>query len=350
MLMIPYWVIFAYFAAAVSLPWKTRPEHVNYHPFLSLGGILVALLIGLRFKVGADWSAYEFMFHYAAMRDFRTVLQVGDPGYQALNWVVRQIGYDIWLVNLICSSIFSWGLIRFCRSQPDPWLSALIAIPYLVIVVAMGYTRQAVALGIMMAGLAGFIRNGSALKMAVWIAIAAVFHKTAVIAFPIIALSSTRNRVVNLLVATASFIVLYDYFLGDAMDRFVENYIRTAYSSQGAGIRVGMNLLASIIFFLTANRLGFSTTLERKLWRNFSVAAVGLAVLLFVLPSSTAVDRMSLYVIPLQLAILGRVPRVMQSHFMGNLVVISYLSLVQFVWLNFAQHAKFWIPYRFFPI
>ena len=45
-------------------------------------------------------------------------------------------------------------LIRFCLAQADPWLSVLIAIPYMVIVVAMGYTRQAVALGILMVGLA----------------------------------------------------------------------------------------------------------------------------------------------------------------------------------------------------
>ena len=36
----------------------------------------------------------------------------------------------------------------FVRRQPMPWLGLLVAIPYLVIVVGMGYSRQAIALGL----------------------------------------------------------------------------------------------------------------------------------------------------------------------------------------------------------
>jgi len=36
----------------------------------------------------------------------------------------------------------------------DPWLAVVISFSYFVVVVAMGYTRQAVARGIVVAGLA----------------------------------------------------------------------------------------------------------------------------------------------------------------------------------------------------
>jgi hypothetical protein len=39
--------------------------------------------------------------------------------------------------------------------------------PYLAIVVAMGYTRQAVAIGLIMAGLASYFRDGSVLRFAI---------------------------------------------------------------------------------------------------------------------------------------------------------------------------------------
>jgi hypothetical protein len=80
------------------------------------------------------------------------------------------------------------------------------------------------------------------------------------------------------------------------------------------------------------------------------LAAVGFLILLFVLPSSTAVDRMSLYIMPLQIAVLARIPLAFNSTFGGRFAVVGYLALVEFVWLNFAQHAHFWVPYQFYPI
>jgi hypothetical protein len=32
------------------------------------------------------------------------------------------------------------------------------------------------------------------------------------------------------------------------------------------------------------------------------------------------------------------------------LAVLGYYAAVQFVWLNFAIHARWWVPYRFFPL
>lgn len=345
--MLIYWALFAFFAlgALITSGAAARRSRVP----LALGATVIAILVGLRYEVGADWPQYEFIFSYAGRVDLWRVLELGDVGYQIVNWTVQRLDWQIWVVNMVCGAIFAWGLYRFCVAQADPWLAAAVAVPYLVIVVAMGYTRQAVALGILMAGLAAFQRGASTLRSAGYSAAAALFHKTAVVAFPLVALASPRNRLMNFLVAVAAGILLYDLFLGDSMDEFVNRYIKTGYSSQGAAIRVAMNMLAAAIFWSVGKRLLFND-LERKLWRNFSLAAVGFLVLLFVLPSSTAVDRMSLYIMPLQLAVLSRVPLVFRSPLTGKVAVLAYLAAVQFVWLNYAKHAEFWVPYRFFPL
>jgi hypothetical protein len=213
----------------------------------------------------------------------------------------------------------------------------------------MGYTRQGVALGILMAGLAAFIRGGSPVRFAVYVVVAALFHRTAVVAFPLVALANDRNRFINLILALSVSVVLYDAFLGDAMDDFVERYIKTAYSSQGAAIRVIMSLVAAVVFWVLGRRLGFAER-EHKLWRNFSLAALLMLVLLVAIPSSTAVDRMSIYIMPLQIAIFARIPSRFRSQLGGKAAVIGYFLAVQFVWMNFAQHSRYWIPYRFFPI
>ncbi len=345
--MLIYWALFAFFAVGTLLA-PSAVAQPRSRPVLAFGAIVTTLVIGLRYKVGGDWETYGYWFSYAGRANLDQLLKYGDVGFQLLNWGAAQLDFEIWAVNLTCGAIFSWGLWRFCRTQPEPWLAFTVAIPYMVIVIAMGYTRQAVALGVLMAGLASFQHNCSTLRFATYVAIAALFHKTAVVAFPLVALANPRNRLLNLLIVIAMSYLLYGLFLGEAMEEFVQHYIRAHYSSQGAGIRVAMTLIAAVILWITKARLDLNET-ERRVWRNFSLAAVAALVLLFLLPSSTAVDRMSLYIMPLQLAVLSRVPLAIGSAQMGRVAVIGYSALVEFVWLNYAQFASFWVPYQFYP-
>ncbi|HYC95414.1 MAG TPA: EpsG family protein, partial [Sphingomicrobium sp.] len=249
----------------------------------------------------------------------------------------------------LCGAIFAFGLLRFARSQPDPWLTFVVAVPYLIVVVAMGYTRQAVAIGIIMAGLAALKRGASILNFAIYVAVAALFHKTVVIVLPLVAYASPRNRLINLLAGIAGFVLLYDIFLSSSVEDFVANYVATGYSSQGAAIRVVMNLIPALALFLFRHRIGL-TPIEQKIWTYFSVAAVVMLVALFVVPSTTVVDRLSLYLIPLQLAVLPRLASLFKAHSLGRFLIIVYSALVLLVWLNFAVHAEYWLPYRIYPL
>ena len=343
-----YWFLFAYFALGALNEGSKRATSATVSPLLLFGGILIALLVGLRYEVGADWNTYEFMFSYSRYVDFGRSLEIGDPAYQSLNWGVQYIGGELWFVNLVCGVIFAWGLIRFSLVQPNPWLAVLVAIPYLVVVVAMGYSRQAVALGILMAGLASIERRGSILKFAMYVVAAALFHKTAVVAFPLVAFADQRNRTINILVGVSASLMFYDMFLGDSMTNFVKSYIEAEYSSQGAAIRVAMSLVPAVVFLIYRRRVALSEK-DYLIWRNFSLASVGFLLLLLTLPSSTAVDRLALYTIPLQLVVLSRVPGAVMGHASGKLMVLVYSLAVQYVWLNYAAHSKYWIPYRFYP-
>lgn len=347
--MLVYWLMLGYFLAGTAF----SPPAANAHelrPLLLVGAFLIAILIGLRFEVGGDWEQYLLMFRYLGHVDLGRALEVGDPGYQFLNWTVQQLGGSIWLVNLFCGLIFSWGLFRLAQTQPDPWLAIVVAIPYLVVVVGMGYSRQAVAIGILMAGLASIERGGAKLvRFGIYVAAAALFHRTAVVAFPLIAFASHRNTFVNGLLALALAVLLYDLFLQDAMEQFVRHYVEAEYNSQGAAIRVVMNLVPAVLFFVFGRRLDFSPG-QFLIWRNFSFAAVGLFILLLVLPSSTAVDRIALYIIPLQMAVLSRIPGTLIVGSSGRVAVSAYSIFVLLVWLNFAAHAEYWIPYRLYPL
>ena len=347
--MLIYWILFAYFAIGAAFDSERRGiGRITAPGLFAAGGILMAVLIGLRFEVGADWSAYVRIFLHSRYIGFGRALEIGDPGYQALNWLVMRAGLGLWAVNLVCGAVFTFGLLKLARLQPNPWLGVLVAIPYLTIVVAMGYTRQGVAIGILMLGLASLSRNGSLVRFGVYVLLATLFHKTALIAFPLAAFGSSRNRFVNGALVILITYFLYSGFLSTSVDSFVRNYIQAEYSAQGAAIRVAMNLVAAALFLLRGHRLGFDET-NRVIWRNFSLAAVGFLILLFVLPSSTAVDRMSLYIAPLQVVVLSRLPGSIIGNRLGSTAIIVYSFLIQFVWLNYAEHANAWVPYRLFP-
>ena len=307
------------------------------------------MLVGFRYQVGGDWAAYKGMF-LSAHGDLKSILRRGDPGYQFLNWSAVQLGGGIWLVNLACGLIFAWGLFRLVRTQPDPWLSMLVSIPYLVIVVAMGYSRQAVAIGFLMAGFARLIRGASIVKFALYVAVAALFHRTAVVALALAALTKDRGVLLNLIVVAMGALLLYYSLLASSVDTLLKNYVVAQYSSQGAAIRVAQNVIPASIFFLQSRSLGFSED-ERKIWRNYSIAVAICLVMLLVGRASTSVDRIALYLLPLQIVMLPRIAHwlVKGDEVSGRLYVVVYCFAVQFVWLNFADNAVYWIPYRFYP-
>ena len=184
-----------------------------------LGLFAICLMIGFRYQVGGDWIPYVHIFERAQYQDFFELGRHGDVGYQALNWTAQELSFPFWSVNLVTGLIFSWGLARFARSTPNPWTALVVAIPYLVIVVAMGYTRQGAAIGILMCGIADFHKKGSLTRVAVYIVLAALFHKTAVVCLPLFFFGARGSKTINITLLAAFSIVLYQFFLSDSIGR-----------------------------------------------------------------------------------------------------------------------------------
>jgi hypothetical protein len=317
-------------------------------PMLIVAALFLTVMIGLRYEVGGDWINYESIYADLVYADFVNVVRESDPGYALLNWACAKLGFGVWLVNLVCALIFTWGLVKFVSREPNPWLAVVVAVPYLIIVVAMGYTRQGVAIGLILAGLANFERI-SLVKFSAYIFAAAVFHKSAIIILPLVALSADRNRTRTAIMLAVTAVVLYYLLVQDQIDRMLTNYVEAGYSSQGAAIRVGMNLPPAVLFLLLRKRF-VMTEQQRLLWRNFSLAAALALFLLLTTASSTAVDRMALYIIPLQMVVLARLPGVLAqtpvSRTLILILVLAYSAVIQFVWLNYAVNASGWVPYQ----
>ena len=154
-------------------------------------------------------------------------------------------------------------------------------------------------------------------------------------------------RVFRLLILLIVSAILYYVFLAARVDGFIGGYIESEYQSEGATIRVAMNLLPALLLISWPRRFGF-TFQQLRLWRAMAFTAVACALMLVLLPSnSTAVDRIALYVIPLQLVI----AYVFLTHgFWHNSIstclVYSFIQYCRRICLvKFCCPSSGWLPY-----
>jgi hypothetical protein len=352
--MIPYWIIFGIpaFATLFERSGEKLTRRGEKYLFI-ISIVLAATLVGMRYKVGADWPNYLDYLVNASLMEWAEIPSSSDPGYILLNWEVARWGFHVWLVNFVCATLFASGLWAFALSQPRPWLAFVIAVPYLVIVVAMGYTRQGVAIGLAMHGLAALGgQHKSNLKFVLWVLLAATFHKSAVLLIPIADLAQDRGRLWAVCWIGGASVLAYYALLQSSVEALRTNYIDAQYDSGGALIRVAMNAFPALLLLCFRKRFIFRVN-EKPAWIILAFLALLLVPALALSPSSTAVDRLGLYLIPLQLLVLSRVPDSFANSereaSLLALVVVVYSAAVQFVWLNFGTHAQYWLPYRFYP-
>lgn len=353
--MFVYWLIFLITAtAAFTSRTKLAEGEVIIHSNRSLpgwmfAGLALTLIIGLRHEVGGDWFNYFRYLWLVQHQSLGEAITQSDPAYMLFNWLSVHAGWGIYGVNLLCAIAFVSGLVVFCRAQARPSLALVVAIPYVVMVLGMGYSRQGIALGLGMIGLVALV-NRSTMWFVFWVVMAATFHKSAVLLVPIAALASSKNKYWTAAWVSVAAVLAYVVLLEDEVQSLYASYIEAGYQSQGALIRLLMNAIPAALFLWFRKRFRFSPE-EYKLWLWISVLSLVMLVLLAVSPSSTAVDRVALYFLPLQLVVFSRLPEVLGSWGKNNqawvLLVILYYALVQFVWLNFATHAYAWLPYRF---
>jgi hypothetical protein len=345
--MTTYWLMFTLPALALLMPGRVSPLLQNLIWWCL--GIFYCLIIGLRYQVGDDWFMY--LNHYLRTNGapLQDVFYEKDIAYGLLNWISGVIGGEIFLVNLVCAVMVVFGLLKFSRQQPLPWLSVLIAVPYVLIVFSMGYTRQSAAFGLSLLGLIA-LTEGRLLKYVFIIVAAVLFHKSAIILLPLAVLVSSKKRIWTLVWVGVSGLVLAGVVLAEHYESLFDNYVVRERVSEGGPIRVMMNALPALIFIFFRKQLE-PDSYKRLLW--FWMAVFSLTFIPLVDVASTAIDRLALYFIPIQLYVYSRLHRLFNNSSLRTLIVLGVVigyGLVQWVWLSYASNALSWLPYQFFPL
>ena len=340
--MVIYWLMFLLPALASTSPY--RLDRTSRVLAMALIGIIVWMLVGLRDHVGHDWNNYLNIFYRSESNDFVDSVLETEPGYSLFNWLSSQLGWGIWGVNAFCSVITTWGLFAFCARQPNFWRTLALAVPVLIIGVTMGATRQGVAVGFLMLAYNAF-QDKKLFRYLALVVLAVLFHRTAAIFLLPAWFIHGRLRMWPLIIGGAAFFLIGIFFLKEAVPYYQNSYVENDIVSSGALPRTALNVAAAATF------LTFRKTWSEKFEDgNFYTLMAGIILLMSgaVFFAPTAADRMSMYLLPIQVAIFARLPDVVSPRLrtQAAIAVIVAYGAVLFTWLNFSFFAQAsWIPY-----
>ena len=354
-----YWLLFAFAAImALAYPVGQRVGQAGGQAVVVRGvgqsfafasfALAYTLIGALRYEIGGDWPTYMTMLDDMSHGGLGDALTYTDPLFGLLAWVSLQVGGGIYMINGVACLILVWGVIAVSSKLPEPWLATLIAVPYTLIVVGMGYVRQGAAIGLLLVAIAHFDRARPG-RTILYMVLAAGFHSTAVFAYPAFAWSLARKNkgyaVAGAIVASIAFII----FLAPRLTNFENGYLDSEYDSSGAAVRLAMSLLPSLLILAKYKSFAVSDR-ARGIWISIALANIIASIALGLSSSSTAVDRIALFFSIIQIVAFGRImgllsvsPRMV---LLTRLAMIAIAGAVQIVWLGFGTHAIYWVPYQ----
>ena len=354
--MLVYWLMLLFPGAAAIFSRrdvKGRGEAARNDTVLVLAMILFFILYNvlsiLRFDTGGDWYTYDILVQQIRISDYAYALSRGDDAFMTVAYASTRLGLDLYGVNFVCSALLSWGVLAMARRLPDPWVAIAAAVPYILIVIGFGYIRQGAAIGLILIAINAVV-DRNYIRSLIWMLLAMLFHFGAIVVLPFVGLALVRRNPLAMAGVGLIGMVIFAYvFTSDRLYILEIGYLDNARESGGAGVRLLMNLLPSLLFLVRRNKLNLDP-LERGIWSNFAWFCIVLMAALYLTPSSTAVDRVALFFSPIQIFVFGYSLQLLGVRARGAPLVIvgllGYSALVFAVWAFFADHSQFWIPYR----
>jgi EpsG family len=349
--MLPYWLLFA-FPALMAIVYPNNRARLRSDAAQSIGYVVFilsyVLLAGLRYEIGGDWETYNLIYDDIRTDTLSYALTNYDPLFSLVAWLSAKFGTGIYLVNAICAYLLVYGVVRVSMRFREPWLALTMSVPYLLIVVGMGYVRQGAAIGMILTAIASF-DQARPLRTVGFLIVAMGFHSTAIVAFPLFSYALAARykafAVIFAIIAAYGWIA----FVAPRLNTFEVGYIDTEYESSGAFTRILMNVIPSALILLRWRHFGASERV-RSVWVLVASANMAALAALYLSPSSTAVDRVALFFSPVQMAVLGEfrdlVPTGERGVMLVRLLLVAIAASVQVVWLVYATHAAYWVPYN----
>ena len=339
-----YWVLFSLIAFFSISDIKLDKNLKYILNFIFL--LFLTLFIGLRHEVGGDWDIYKYDFqNNVIFFDLSKLNYVRDFGYEFLSFICFKLDLGIYGLNLILSLIFVYSLNKFIiQLKNNYWLLYLISFPYLIIIVSMGYTRQAAGLSFMLLALCS-LNDKKLIPFLIYSLTAIMFHKSSAIMLPLIFISYFKINFNNFFIFLILSVVAYFTIIPE-IDRISSGYLNvySKYQSSGVSYRISLNILAGTIFLFFYSKLKFNSKMDNLI---IIIFFCNIGLFLLIDNYSTFVDRIIIYFTFIQLIVFSRLYLILPNFkTIINILVIFLYALIFYIWINFSYHSYLWLPYK----
>lgn len=346
--MIFYYSIWA-FISFFSLFASNKPE---FRIFFLGTLFFLSLMTGFRFEIGGDWNNYLSIYDLFEELSFADSLLITDPSYGFLNYLSHQFGIvDTIFVNFCCALVFYSCLYFVCKGMKNYWILLLVSFPYLILVVSMGYTRQSVAIALVILAFK-YGLNNKYWKLIFLSLFAISFHKSAIVVlmlYPFLIFQGNffNNKVIFYTYTFFSFLFMsFLIYISSISGENIYTSQDSALSSTGAIFRIVVHFLP--LFFYIAHHSKIKKIIENKIYVFDYLSLLIVFSLALAIPYSTLSDRFNLYLIIFDIFVFTSLAESLKSSnkliMIGSIIFFNSLMLI--IWMNFGTWSHAWLPYQ----
>lgn len=320
--------------------------------FFNLIFLYLLVLIGLRYEIGGDWINYlqnHAAIHFTVFTDNHNldILNNTEPFILILNL----LSPNIYIFNFYCALVFLIGLFALISKCKDLYLSIVVAIPFLILLVGLGYQKQSVALGFLMLSYYFYLNNNYKLFLIFCFTTFFTHYSTFfLILFIIYDLFFVKkfkiNKIQFLIIIVLIFLVIFISY--DKITRvLINNYIIDEGRRHSYGLvpRLVVQFLSIFLYLISFNKWQKNTQLNRLIVFNIFLTFLTLP---FVQTYSILIDRMLFYFVLIQIMILGNYKLIILSNYyvFFRLTIFVFYLFITLYWFTFSYFASYWLPYK----
>lgn len=344
--MLPYISIFV-ILSALALGVATRQQRwilAFVVPFLFW-------FMGWRFYVGCDFlgylSRYERVFPWD---DPLNALGGREPGFEFITTFLKVNDFSYLWLNVVASAIILLSYLRYFKVSQEPLKELALLFPVIIVQLSMSGLRQGIAVAMLTAACAEFIK-GRRLVTAAWMILAAQFHTSIAAFLPLALLAGRSISLRKLIVAVAVLTPVAAYLMGERFDDYADQYVLQIYgysASGGAFPRYLLVLFPALFFWKFRKAFQEKMPEWYALFQTFSLGVIFLAPLFLV--SSLVVHRTSFYFMPVSVMIAANAYRIIEPSALKTVVKVAPFVIygIYFIsWFALSGHAdSCYIPYQ----
>lgn len=254
---LPYYI---FLAIIIIIYYKANAENANNKFWLIISILVMTLFAGLRAPtVGTDTGSYVRGFlNFTGNFDYTSALDIltHEPGYFLLQLIAHELSSEYWiLLCLIAGVCYSLVIVTVGKHSQNKVLSLFIYITLGYYTFCFNAARQAIALSIYITALS-CISNGKFIRYVLTVFIAAMFHKSVVIALPLYFLFRMKYswKSIGLLVIAGVGISRILPSLLVSASSLEDRYILYAYGQATGGYMLTFFYVVLSLFFIFMRR------------------------------------------------------------------------------------------------